>query len=643
MRYLVLDLETPFDWSRIDMCGFALVERAEVRKTGIFFDQASFKEYMLPLLQDKEPITLITWNGTRFDFNLLEKYWGVKFYNKVISHIDGMILHKLLYQTAPYGHSLEATAKDTFPTKPEKWKKEIDFGEATHAETVAYCIHDCKVTWWVVKAMLMSGQWRNNRDHLKEALKLETDVAMYLQKQVNKEVSFDIPLAELTHERIVRDMELLELEAYIKLPTINLKPSCIIHPPKRQFKADGELTVHMTNYLKKHGVIHVDMIHRTFKYNKVIHPLPLLEPLATKKKLTLGMTADLKEWLLKKGWEPTQYNFKYVKGKKVNTSPMLTDKITKEPCPNLKFVGVSFIHLVAKWLMLRSRKNILLSDKGTGWIPRARASKYSTLPSDADSMGANTFRWTHKGIANVPRPSSPYGKEFRKLFKARDNMLWVGWDASALEARVEAHYTHKYDGGKYAKELLEGDVHVKNRDALGLANRDTAKTFKYAITYGAQAGTLRRTLKSTEAEAQKVYDTFWEANPALAALRDDLEDQWELNGKKFIMGLDGRRIYTRSKHSLVNALFQSCGAIIMKRAMVIAEETASLMFTKEEREEIYGLIRYHDEEVWECNEENARIMSVIGEDSVVKAGVELGIRVPLAAESKIGKNWYDVH
>lgn len=66
--------------------------------------------------------------------------------------------------------------------------------------------------------------------------------------------------------------------------------------------------------------------------------------------------------------------------------------------------------------------------------------------------------------------------------------------------------------------------------------------------------------------ATGIVDSFWETNWALAMLKEDLIKEWESNNKKFIRGLDGRKIFIRSAHSLINAKFQSDGAIIMDTA-----------------------------------------------------------------------------
>ena len=54
------------------------------------------------------------------------------------------------------------------------------------------------------------------------------------------------------------------------------------------------------------------------------------------------------------------------------------------------------------------------------------------------------------------------GKEFRSLFCSEDGLVVAAGDASALEGRVEGHYTSAFDGGDRARIILEGDIHSRN-------------------------------------------------------------------------------------------------------------------------------------------------------------------------------------
>ena len=635
MLYVVLDIETDMAHTRIDMAGVSVVSSGI---SGVYLTAASLTHYLESL---EDEITLVTWNGQRFDIPLLKKIWGVDL--SEYNHLDGMLLHKLMYHGATCGHSLKNVAK-SMTEDPAYHKSEVDFDDVAFDELAEYCSQDLKVTWFVVETMLKSELYRSDRKHWKQALLLEQKVAMLVDKQVTHEVFFDTKRATGTYKLITKTMASIEETMEVELPRVDLLKSELHQPPRVQFKMSGEPSLHIINYCKKYSY---EVFKAGDKYlasregGGDIQTLPLLVPLVTDKQLILSNQAGIKDHLLSLGWKPTEWNTKFKDGKKVRTSARLTNKISKDPCSDLDRIGVTYVKLISEWLMLRSRKNVLWSDKGTGWIPRAEASPTSSIPSDADSMGANTCRWTHKIIANVPRASSPLGKEIRSCFRAREGKVWVGWDASALEARVEAHYVHPYDP-EYAAQLIEGDVHTRNQKALGLATRDLAKTFKYAITYGAQAGTLSKTLGCSKAEAEVIYDKFWETNPALSKLKDSLNTEWLLNNKTYITALDGRKIWCRSEHSLVNALFQSAGAILMKYSMVIADHRIGKSFTYGSDEPI-GLIRYHDEEIWECSLGDSEWVGGIGVKSIVEAGEYMKLNVPLAADYSVGDSWADVH
>ena len=73
----------------------------------------------------------------------------------------------------------------------------------------------------------------------------------------------------------------------------------------------------------------------------------------------------------------------------------------------------------------------------------------------------------------------------RSLFIAPEGYYNVGWDAAGLENRVAAHYAAFFDGGEYARDVLEGDVHTKNSNnytkAAGfVVTRSKGKNVTYA-------------------------------------------------------------------------------------------------------------------------------------------------------------------
>jgi len=150
-----------------------------------------------------------------------------------------------------------------------------------------------------------------------------------------------------------------------------------------------------------------------------------------------------------------------------------------------------------------------------------------------------------------------------------------------VEARIESHYCYKWeeDAEKpYCKSLiLEKPNDVHSRTAQRIAEiicqpfeRGSAKSVKYACSYGAQAPKVAKTIGCDISIGQLIFDGFWEAARPLALLKEALTKYWETTGQRsFVLGIDKRKIPTRSKHALVNSLFQSAGVICAKRAMVL--------------------------------------------------------------------------
>ena len=603
---------------------------------------------------------LITWNGTRFDLDVLstdECDLNEMLSKQGVKHIDAMLLAKLHQPDHKGGHSLKAWMDDLCPKKyahkefSSQAEKEEFYNTAPLSDLVPYNHEDLKGTYEVFQKLeYLMKDW--NWDH---ALRIEQEVAWLTNKQKKKMVHFDIPKAHFVLSFCNAQMQELEDDINAKLPPLPIPSSKLHYPPKKQFLKDGTPSKLIENYLDKynctlrleHGIYNVYQTLFGSPMN-FLDALPIVTPVQTHDKVDLGQTTRIKEYLLSLGWKPTEYNTKVdpPTGKKVPTSPLIANKVTKEPCPNLRKLGIDWVEDLSRWYTVRSRRNLLLSPKGTGLIPTAQK-QGGYIASDADTLGTPTARYRHKGIVNIPRVSTALGKEIRELFSARAGMNWVGWDASGLEAAIEAHYTHPFDPD-YAEMLVSGssdlgtDVHTQNYIKLGLPSRDIAKNFKYGITYGAQPKKLSNIMDCGLIVAEHRFHEFWELNVGLREFKEQLTRQWKASGKKYIIGLDGRRIYTRSEHALLNSCFQAGGAILMKHAMLIMEGLVakSPLFTEENT---YGLIRYHDEEQWETSLCNSTALGELGVKSIEMAGKYLQLRVPITGEYKVGNNWAETH
>ncbi len=222
----------------------------------------------------------------------------------------------------------------------------------------------------------------------------------------------------------------------------------------------------------------------------------------------------------------------------------------------------------------------------------------------------------------------------RSLFIASEGKVLVGIDACALEARIEAHYIYPFDP-LGADELINGDIHTKNAEAFG-CSRNVAKGGKYSITYGASPTKLAKVLSKPAKQAKQLYDAFWEANIGLKQLKDMVEEAYEKRG--YLLALDGRPLTIRYKHALINTLFQSAGAIVMKRALVILQGDL-----KEWGKDYKFIGNFHDEIQVECLMEDAHFIGDLACSAITKAGEFYNINVPMTGEYKVGLNWALTH
>lgn len=264
------------------------------------------------------------------------------------------------------------------------------------------------------------------------------------------------------------------------------------------------------------------------------------------------------------------------------TTPKLTVGVEKEICPNLISLGAKaeFVKDVVHYYTYRHRKNSIaggaLDEDGepiTGFVSAVRED--GRIPTPADTLGANTGRYRHKLVCNVPRVSSLYGEPMRNLFGCGKGLYQLGFDFASLEARIMGAYVMPYKDGVALAEALvaekPNDIHSINARKLGI-DRSAAKSFSYAAIYGAQPKKLAKMLGISEEEGKRLFNEYWDAVPALKELKQKIEKEWEDTGKSYIKGLDGRLLKTRSKHSLINVLFQSGGAISAKWSSVLIAE-----------------------------------------------------------------------
>lgn len=686
-----------------------------------------------------------------YDLPVVELFFGLNFDvdpfridGKEVEVCDTLVLSKLMNPDRMGGHGLESWG-DRLSFHKDDFGKQTDWSEYSE-QMLKYCVQDVKLNRKVYE-FLMKKEWRDW--DWSEAFWLEQTCRYYVTIQSHFGFFFDIELAKWCSGDL--DQKMTEIENRIEplLPPKKMTKTTAktFVPPKNQVKKNGELSAHMLKFIEKHAL---DVTRDEYDdwiiegYGKTF-TLPMEQkPIFDTEPMKLSDQDAIKQYLISQGWEPTSWKekdltintkkqklgfekykqavdryieqtmeseymtprMKFLKVKpaqfrgklmkhdrskpmRVMSTPSLTVGTDKQICPNLVKMGEQFewVGDLVLWLTYRHRKNSVNSDKGTGWLNNDRIHMDNRISTPADTAGTNTFRYTHKDVANIPRVSSTYGEFIRALFGVPEGEYQIGSDAAGLEARVEAHFTKQFEGGEeYAVALVSekpNDIHTVNAKKMGV-DRDTAKTLKYATTYGAQAKKIAKTLGVSLAEAEKIFEDFWDASLPLKILKEKVAKYWKKRGRSvFIKGIDGRKLMTRSEHSLLNVLFQSTGAIVMKRQMV--------MYMRELREKgLYSnpfrdseikasqMIHYHDECQWqvcrdlielfefdtkeeaEAFEIEGKVLSnvhekdgkftrgwsIIGQtfaEKMFEAGEYYNFRVPLAADYDIGTNWAECH
>jgi DNA polymerase I-like protein with 3'-5' exonuclease and polymerase domains len=213
-----------------------------------------------------------------------------------------------------------------------------------------------------------------------------------------------------------------------------------------------------------------------------------------------------------------------------------------------------------------------------------------------------------------------------------DGKVLVGADASSLELRMLAHYMKDES---YAKEIVEGDIHTKNQLAAGLETRAQAKTFIYALLYGAGPAKIGKIVGGSAKDGQELISNFLRNTPALKSLREKVE---RLSEQGTLPGLDGRKLQVRSAHAALNTLLQSAGAIVMKQGLVILNSKI-----QQQKLNANFVANVHDEWQIECSQEDADAVGKLAVSSIKEAGEVLGLRCPLDGEYKKGTTWAQTH
>lgn len=323
--------------------------------------------------------------------------------------------------------------------------------------------------------------------------------------------------------------------------------------------------------------------------------------------------------LMSRGWKPEAYT---------ETGEPKVDETV------LSSIEMPEARLLSEYLLLNKRIGQLATGN-QAWLKMENNGK---IHGSVNHMGAVTSRCTHShpNLAQVPSVGAVYGKECRELFIAPPDYSLLGADASGLELRCLAHYMASYDGGSYANEVVNGDIHTKNQEAAGLPTRNNAKTFIYGFLYGSGDEKTGQIIGKGAKEGRAIKKKFLTKLPALKYLRDAVSKAAEDRG--WVKGLDGRIIPIRHSHAALNTLLQSAGAIICKAWYVFISRAI-----KKANLDAQIVAFIHDEVQLVVRKGQEDATGKLIQQCMREVQQYFNFRCPLDSEYKYGNNWADTH
>ena len=323
-------------------------------------------------------------------------------------------------------------------------------------------------------------------------------------------------------------------------------------------------------------------------------------------------------WLMKRdGWKPDKLT--------ATGKPVIDEVVLKE-------IG-SKEALIFHEILVLQKKLGMLSQGSNAWLKLVKNGRLH----HSCFIGAATHRMAHSK-PNLAQVSSD--ADCRELFITKPGWKLVDSDLAGIELRMFAHYLARYDDGRYADILLNGDIHQVNADKIGIS-RKQVKTVQYAFLYGAgdrKIGTSYDSQLSTSKATEKGKEIRKAYMDAIPGLNELVKAAKEVSKSGKIRSIDGRYICVDKGHKALNFLLQSSAGVVAKRWILITHEWLQSLAIEHER---YAFV--HDEQVIGAPPSSAEDVARLCKCSALEAGEIYKLRLPIEADANIGNNWAEVH
>ena len=255
---------------------------------------------------------------------------------------------------------------------------------------------------------------------------------------------------------------------------------------------------------------------------------------------------------------------------------------------------------------------------------------------------------TEPNLQNIP-VRTDLGAEIRKMFVPKSGCVLVDADYSQIELRVLAHIAgdatmqKAFCGGMDIHTATAAQVFGVPVEAVTPLQRRHAKAVNFGIVYGISEFSLAEDIGVSRYEARAYIDNYLTNYHGVREyMKKVVSDAREIG---FTETLYGRRRYipelkssnfnirSGAERIALNTPIQGTAADLIKLAMIRVEDALNRHFP-----EAQLLLQVHDELIVECPEAMAPGVAELISNEMQSVAQ---LQVPLTAEAKTGKSWYD--
>ena len=277
---------------------------------------------------------------------------------------------------------------------------------------------------------------------------------------------------------------------------------------------------------------------------------------------------------------------------------------------------------------------------------------------DADGRVRTTFQnlvtatgrlsSTEPNLQNIP-VRTDLGAEIRKMFVPKEGCVLVDADYSQIELRVLAHIAEDtvmqdaFKSGLDVHTVTASQVfHVPFEEVTPLQRRN-AKAVNFGIVYGISEFSLAEDLGVGRYEAKDYIESYLDHYRGVRRyMKQVVVDARDMGYTRTIYGrrrsipeLKSSNFNVRSgaERIALNTPIQGTAADLIKLAMIRVDAALRRDFPQAKL-----ILQVHDELIVECPEEIApQVADLVSREMEQVAS----LNVPLTAEAKWGKSWYD--